>query len=199
MVLDNRKIEYTLRLSNRSRRITLAVQHGGEFIVTAPARVDHNLIEQFINKKSQWVIKKIDYYKQFPVRTIADKAEYAHYKDSALELAQKRIHHFNALYGFVYNKIQIRNQKTRWGSCSKKGNLNFNYKIVLLPQRLADYIIVHELCHLGQLNHSEKFWNLVAHTIPNYLAIRKELKHKGIYRKLTLELHTLIFKHFPWR
>ena len=106
---------------------------------------------------------------------------YAKHKEVALKLAEERVRHFNALYGFAFNKIQIRNQKTRWGSCSKKGNLTFNYKIALLPQRLADYIVVHELCHLGQFNHSEKFWNLVARAIPDHLAIRKELKQKGIY------------------
>ena len=80
-----------------------------------------------------------------------------------------------------FNKINIKNQKTRWGSCSKKGNLNFNYKIALLPQHLADYIIVHELCHLGEFNHSRSFWNLVAKVFPEYLGIRNELRRSGIH------------------
>jgi len=98
------------------------------------------------------------------------------YKLRALEIARQRIAYFNAFYQFPVNKITVRNQKTRWGSCSKKGNLNFNYKIALLPQSLSDYIIVHELCHLKEFNHSKNFWNLVAKTIPNYKHIKKQFR-----------------------
>ena len=84
---------------------------------------------------------------------------------------------FNQIYGFQYNKINIRNQKTRWGSCSKKGNLNFNYKIALLPEKYADYIVVHELCHLKEFNHSRSFWNLVARTIPDFRERKKRIKN----------------------
>ena len=101
-------------------------------------------------------------------------------RSKALELAQERVAHFNKAFNFRFNNINIKNQKTRWGSCSRKGNLNFNYKIALLPQRLSDYIIVHELCHLGQFNHSQKFWNLVARAMPDYLDIRKELRENKV-------------------
>jgi len=92
----------------------------------------------------------------------------------------KKVAKFNKIYGFEYNKINIKNQKTRWGSCSKKGNLNFNYKIALLPERMAEYIVVHELCHLGEFNHSRKFWNLVAKTMPEYQEITEDLKRSGL-------------------
>jgi len=95
-------------------------------------------------------------------------SRYAKYKAAALVLAERKVAHFNVHYGFTFNKISIRNQKSRWGSCSKKGNMNFNYKIALLPESLADYLVVHELCHLGQFNHSQKFWDLVGETIPDY-------------------------------
>jgi len=88
----------------------------------------------------------------------------------------EKIKHFNNFYKFKINKVFIKNQKSRWGSCSSKGNLNFNYKIIYLRPELADYLIVHELCHLGELNHSKKFWALVEKTIPNYVKINKELK-----------------------
>ena len=109
-------------------------------------------------------------------RKAGTRAEFVKHKNTALILAENRISHFNRLYQFDINKITVKNQKTRWGSCSKKGNLNFNYKIALLPQHLSDYIIVHELCHLGQFNHSPAFWNLVAITIPDYKKIKKEFK-----------------------
>ncbi len=104
------------------------------------------------------------------------KSEYIAYKNIAKKIALDKIKHFNAFYNFTFKKISIKNQKTRWGSCSKKGNLNFNYKIALLPKEFADYVIIHELCHLGQFNHSPAFWHLVAKTIPNYKAIKKEFK-----------------------
>ncbi len=100
------------------------------------------------------------------------KSQYIKYKDQALILAENRIAYFNKIYDFKINKISIRNQKTRWGSCSRGGNISFNYKIALLPEKLTDYIVVHELCHLGQFNHSKDFWNLVAQTIPNHKELR---------------------------
>ena len=104
------------------------------------------------------------------------RVEFLANKELARSFVVERINYFNQGYGFVVKRISIRNQRSRWGSCSKKGNLNFNYRIVLLPPPVADYIIVHELCHLGEFNHSKRFWNLVARTIPDYLAIRKKLR-----------------------
>jgi predicted metal-dependent hydrolase len=97
-------------------------------------------------------------------------------KSAALELAKNRIEHFNTIYHFSFQRINIRNQKTRWGSCSRRGNLSFTYKIAKLPAELADYLIVHELCHLGEFNHSQAFWKLVAQTVPDYQKLRRELK-----------------------
>ena len=104
------------------------------------------------------------------------KKEYIFYKYHALELVKNRLAYFNTMYHFKINRVSIKNQKTRWGSCSKKGNLNFNYRVALLPPHLADYVIVHELCHLGEFNHSPNFWKLVARGIPNYKKIKREFK-----------------------
>ncbi len=104
------------------------------------------------------------------------KMQYAKHKAAALTMAKDKIAYFNDFYQFNVNRISIKNQKSRWGSCSKKGNLNFNYKIALLPQEMSDYVIVHELCHLGQFNHSPAFWKLVAKTIPHYKSIKKQFK-----------------------
>lgn len=101
---------------------------------------------------------------------------YLHHKEYACQLIQQKIEKYNAYYGFSYNRIAIKNLKSRWGSCSSKRNLNFNYKIIYLPERIADYIIVHELCHLGELNHSGKFWKLVAQIFPDYRVLRSQLK-----------------------
>lgn len=110
------------------------------------------------------------------------KKHYQKHKESARELILSRVAELNQSYGFKHGKIAIRNQKTRWGSCSKKGNLNFNYKIALLPQKMMDYVVVHELCHLGEFNHSKRFWALVERTVPDYRQIRAEM------RKIRLEV-----------
>jgi len=83
-------------------------------------------------------------------------------------------------YNFKINHIAIKDQTSRWGSCSSKGNLNFNYKIIYLRPALADYLIVHELCHLGELNHSKRFWELVFKTSPDYVKINKELRRTNV-------------------
>ena len=105
-----------------------------------------------------------------------NNADYLKYKKEAGILAKERLEYFNTIYNFKYNRITIRNQKTRWGSCSKKGNLNFSYKIALLSPKIADYIIVHELCHIGEFNHSKNFWNLVEKTMPDYKELRGSLR-----------------------
>lgn len=109
---------------------------------------------------------------------------FALHKESACAIAHARLEHFARFYAvltpphtFTYRRVSIRNQRTRWGSCSRKGNLNFSYKLALLPPQLADYLIVHELCHLGQFNHSPAFWALVELAIPEYRTRRDELKN----------------------
>ena len=141
--------------------------------------MNQKIIERFLLQKSEWILKKMNHREGHPPianDTKKSKAHFLKHKQTALELAQKKVVSFNQFYQFTFKKITIKNQKTRWGSCSKKGNLNFNYKIALLPEKLSDYIIVHELCHLGAFNHSKKFWNLVARMIPNYKELRRELK-----------------------
>ena len=111
---------------------------------------------------------------------IISRINYLKNREKARFFIYKRLEYYSEIYGFKFNRVSIRNQKTRWGSCSKKGNLNFNYRILMLPEYLANYIIVHELCHLKELNHSPKFWNLVAQIMPNYLERKKELKNLKI-------------------
>lgn len=179
MCISGRCIEYTLVSSHRAKRIRINVYGDGAVRVTSP-RLMMTAAESFVMKKSQWIFKKLDYVKEFPapvIRKRKERTNFLRYRDDALRLAHEKVRQFNSHYGFAVNSICIRNQKTRWGSCSKKGNLNFNYKIAFLSPRLSDYIVVHELCHLAELNHSPNFWRLVARTIPDHADMRKELKH----------------------
>ena len=109
----------------------------------------------------------------------AKRAHYALHKDAARHAIIARVAELNAHYGFTHSRISIRSQRSRWGSCSKKGNLNFNYAIASLPPALMDYVIVHELCHLSVFNHSPQFWALVKQTVPDYHALRAQLRTHG--------------------
>lgn len=111
-----------------------------------------------------------------PLRLNAARQAYLKNKERARTLVIERLEFFNAHYKFNCGRVSIRNQKTRWGSCSRKGNLNFNYRIIYLPAALQDYIVVHELCHLQAFNHAPEFWALVAETFPNYAQARRTLR-----------------------
>jgi predicted metal-dependent hydrolase len=111
--------------------------------------------------------------------TKQSRAEHQLLGAAARALVEERLVHFNRHYGYVYHKVFIRNTRTRWGSCSSRGNLGFNYRIVRLSPPLVDYIVVHELCHLKEFNHSPRFWALVAECIPQWKLYRRELrKHR---------------------
>jgi predicted metal-dependent hydrolase len=103
--------------------------------------------------------------------------EYEDHKETARALIHQRLEHFNEFYKLPYKDVRIKNMKTRWGSCSSKGNLNFSYKLAILPKDLLDYIVVHELCHVKEMNHGPEFWSLVEKTVPDYKKRRNSLKH----------------------
>jgi len=171
-------IRYCVKRSNRAKRMRIAVYCDARVVVTVPRGVRTGLIEKLLQQKRKWIEEKIAYFTRSQDTSITRFSvnDYKKHKEEALLLALERVEHFNQFYGFSYNKVFIKNQKTRWGSCSKKGNLNFNYKIVFLPELVRDYIIVHELCHLKEFNHSRKFWNLVSKTTPDFEIVRKTLR-----------------------
>lgn len=178
IVLNGTSVEYTLRASARARRVRLAIQSGGRFVVSVPSRLKESVYESFIQQKSDWILEKIALMK---TKASAESvpisgAEWRRVKVVALELVHRRLEFFNEQFGFTYHRVSIRQQKTRWGSCSREGNLNFNAKIAFLPPHLADYVIVHELCHLKEMNHSDRFWALVAQALPDHKERRREIR-----------------------
>lgn len=176
--LGSDPLEYSLRLSRRSRRVRLSVHRDGRVVVSGPRRFSIRAIENFIQTKAAWITEKKEYFKSLPkpVEPFINKKDFLVNKEKARQLVLDRILFFNKVYQQKFNRVLIRNQKTRWGSCSSRRNLSFNYRVALLPSRLFDYIIVHELCHLIEMNHSARFWRQVEKTIPDYNIIRQELR-----------------------
>jgi len=180
ITLENKEVVYSVRESTRARCLRITIHPGGELSATLPQGMSINKLEYFIQQKANWILRKIKLAQKRKPSILLPKSsrrEYLAVKGQALKLAKQKIEEFNAIYNFRHQKISIRNQKSRWGSCSRKGNLNFNYRIVHLPEKYLDYIIVHELCHLEQFNHSKNFWELVGQAIPNYKEIRKEIRN----------------------
>lgn len=153
----------------------LAVYPDARVVVTAPHFSGLGTIERFIVKHSDWISRHIARARGKAVIRV-QRRKIAELKKRALALTSARCAHFATIYGLNYRKITIRAQKSRWGSCSRAGNLSFNYKIGVLPPHVADYIIVHELCHLAEMNHSKNFWDLVAKTVPEHKTTRAELR-----------------------
>lgn len=108
--------------------------------------------------------------------------------DKARQVLPPKVRFYASQIGVDYGRITIRNQKTRWGSCSGKGNLNFNCLLMLAPESVQDYVVIHELCHRKEMNHSQKFWAEVAQIMPDYQEKRKWLKEHGeaIMRRMSV-------------
>ncbi len=109
------------------------------------------------------------------------------YRNAAKDYFAKRVAFYHELTGGVYHTITIRDQKSRWGSCSSRGTLSFNYRLMFAPPRVLDYVVVHELCHLTHMNHSADFWGMVQRIMPDYRIYKQWLKDHG--HELTLENH----------
>jgi len=169
--------EYVIKKRKKQKNCTLAVRKGGRVTLTIPYNVSLSWAETFLSRKEDWlycVFKKYPPQKNSSVKERREK--YLKHKEYARHFIRVRISELNAVYGFVYGNITIRNNVSRWGSCSSKNNLNFDYRILFLPKHLQDYVLVHELCHLQEMNHSARFWKLIEKILPEYKKLRSELR-----------------------
>lgn len=153
----------------------------GTVRLTRPKWMPKILAEKLAKGKELWIRTRLtDLAGMNRSLSGLGRGHYLANKEMARECIERKAGYWSRFYGWDYGRISIRNQKTRWGSCSRKGNLNFNYKLAFLPDKLGDYIVVHELCHLREMNHSQKFWTLVARAVPDYRNVRKKLKGYAI-------------------
>ena len=156
---------------------------GWNVIVRAPLRTGLPRIKRFVNQKQEWVLgcleRTKEYREQKPLSADLSESKRNVYIRKAKETITKRVSYFARLMGISYRNITIREQKTRWGSCSSEKNLNFNWKLILAPPEVLDYVVVHELCHLKEMNHSKAFWDEVGKVMPEYETYKLWLKENG--------------------
>ncbi|MEK7473853.1 MAG: SprT family zinc-dependent metalloprotease [Patescibacteria group bacterium] len=174
-------MHFDLKRRRDQRSIRLCVHADGRVSVSAGLSMPERLIEAFVRENAAWIERARARMSKLKPGLLArrDRAEYLAKKEEARAFARLRLDHFNETYGFRWSRISIKNQRSQWGSCSRKRNLNFNYKIALLPSELADYVIVHELCHLKEMNHSARYWALVSKTVPDWRKRRLKLRRYG--------------------
>jgi predicted metal-dependent hydrolase len=180
LYIKDQELEYDLKKSKRAKNARISIYRDCSIAVTLPRHLNDLEAENFLMRKIDWVLEKISSFKNKSGSHLLfkqSKKDYQRNKKQAKELVQNKIVKFRPIYDFPFNRISIKNQKTRWGSCSSSRNLSFNYKLIYLPEYLAEYIIAHELCHLSQMNHSKRFWDLLSITFPDHRKIIKEFKN----------------------
>jgi hypothetical protein len=168
--------------SNR-KSISLQMQLDGSIEVRAPLRATDAQIQDFLHRQSNWIEKHLQLIKERQEQ-VAQLTPFTHEEiqqmaKQALAVIPERVAHYAPLVGVTYGRITIRNQKSRWGSCSSQGNLNFNCLLMQTPPEVLDAVVVHELCHRKYMNHSQAFYAEVYRVFPEYDRWSKWLKAHG--------------------
>lgn len=179
MIFENAKVSVI-----RSKRKTISIQvKPDEVIVRAPTRMKQFEIEKFVESKRSWIEKHLksvsEKQKLLENNEPYSEEEIKEFTKRAKEIIPPKVEFYAGKIGVTYNKITIRCQRTRWGSCSSKGNLNFNCLLVLFPDEIIDSVVVHELCHRKQMNHSAKFYAEIDKVFPDYKRCQAWLKQNG--------------------
>ncbi len=177
-------MEVTIIKSNR-KTVAIRINADLSVVMRVPRQISKREIDRILRKKEPWILAHIEEmqrrkeaYEATTLEKMTDP-EIRELADWALTLIPERVAYYAGIVGVDYGRITIRNQKTRWGSCSSKGNLNFNCLLMLTPPEVIDYVVVHELCHRKEMNHSRAFWAEVAKVLPDYKKQVAWLKEHG--------------------
>ena len=175
-------ITYEIIKSSR-KTIAVEVRQDGSVLVRAPRNCPQSRIDTFLKEKQAWVLAKVEEQKEKEADSMKiqplSEAEQRLYRDKAREIFEQKVSYYAQMMGVSYGRIAIRDQKTRWGSCSGEGNLNFNWRLIFAPAGVLDYVVVHELAHRKEMNHSPRFCRVVEDTMPEYRKYQKWLKENG--------------------
>ncbi|MBE9529261.1 MAG: DUF45 domain-containing protein [Proteobacteria bacterium] len=163
--------------STRARHLSISVKPFSGVRVAVPRRVSFRAARQFVAHKREWIIKHQERMRKLEV----EHEEYQKNrvkidKRAARQMLVARLEHLSGKYGFSYNRVYIRNQKTLWGSCSHKNNISLNIRLAELPEELSDYVIIHELVHTRVKSHCARFWDELHRYVPDAKGVDKELR-----------------------
>jgi predicted metal-dependent hydrolase len=195
--LEMRELEYNLVYSKR-KTLGICIKAPGIIIVRAPMHLPKEQIEKSLKNKSKWILQKLEllskidiasevklYEEKFMITTpvkdeeIIKESMQLWYKQKAREIVIEKIEYYSKYFQLMPNSIKIKAQKTRWGSCTYKNDLALNYKLIMAPPDVLDYVVVHEMCHMEHKNHSKNFWNRVSSIMIDYKEKRNWLKEHG--------------------
>jgi predicted metal-dependent hydrolase len=168
-------MEYELKRSAR-KTVSLEIRPDGSLLVRAPLLMSQASIRRFVEAHRDWVEKRMRRREALPDVPPMTEEALAALKKRARPAILERVAYYAPLVGVRYGSVSIRSQHSRWGSCSSKGNLNFNCLLLLAPPEVLDYVVVHELCHRIELNHSARFWAEVARVLPDWKARRDKIR-----------------------
>jgi predicted metal-dependent hydrolase len=180
----------------RSKRKTVAIYilPDAKVQVRAPLRLPQSDIDRFVNQKAAWIARNVERMQsrlrqseQEQVQTSPEEQaeQIARMKILAKEILPQRTAHYAGMMGVEPKSVRISNAEKRWGSCSSKGNINFSWRLMLVSEEARDYVVVHELAHLMQMNHSERFWAIVERILPDWRARKNSLRVSERYSRLT--------------
>ena len=178
---NGKQILYLQVIRSNRKSIGLEVRSADDIRVRIPSRLSDRELKKFVNAHKDWIFEKAELIENWedqgtstgvPSWAGLSKVELQNIKNKFAD----RVSYFAEIMNVTFGRITIRNQKTRWGSCSTKGNLNFNYQLYYLPDEILDYVVVHELSHRKHMDHSKEFWTEVGKHCPNYRKLRKNLK-----------------------
>ena len=171
-------IPYQIIRSNQ-KTISIQIVPPGQVVVRCPNRMKNEDVRAFVQSKRRWIETHLQKFSGSPALPPFTAEQVKKLAAQALRVIPERVAYFAPKVGVTYGNITIRSQRTRWGSCSSKGNLNFNCLLMLAPAEVVDYVVVHELCHRKELNHSARFWAEVERILPDYKIRQKWLKDNG--------------------
>ena len=168
-------MDYTIKYSNR-RTVSLMIKDGA-LIVKAPYGVSRRYLDKVVSDHALWVERSIERQKKKEAKfNYLTDEDVIRLREKAKIIIRDRVEYYSKIMGLNYGRITITSAKTRFGSCSSKGNLSFSYRLMLYPDEAVDYVVVHELAHLREMNHSKNFYKIIEQVLPDYKERRKLLK-----------------------
>lgn len=184
--LMNHPFEYDIIYSSR-KTIAIQVTRDSRVLVRSPKGCSRSYIDTFVSRNEKWILKHLARARELEEQKNSDSSAHpplsakdrSRYIEIARDIFTRKTDYYARIMDVSYGRISIREQKTRWGSCSSKGNLNFNWRLILAPAEVLDYIVVHELAHRREMNHSKAFYAIVESVLPDYRSAQKWLREKG--------------------